>query len=92
MALKQYLVRFTVDGQVAGGVLEDGTTEWEDFEVLRQFAEQHLTPSMIGSSYGSDIDTTVAMDIGLSSVPSGVSGPSEASARVVFAVEERSQQ
>ncbi len=91
MALKQYLVRFTVDGQAVGGVLEDGSVEWEDLATLQQFAEQHLTPPMIGSRYGSDIDTTVAMDIALVGVPSGVSGPSQASARVIFAVEERTQ-
>ena len=84
MALKQYLVRFTVDGQVVGGVLEDGSVEWDDLAALQQFAEQHLTPPMLGSN--SDVETTVAMDIDLVGVPSGVSGPSQASARVVLAV------
>lgn len=89
MVLGELLFRFKVDGRVVGAVLADGEVVWEDLEGLRAFARQHLTPSRLGSSAG--IETTVGVDIDLISLPSNPRSGSQASAKIVFAVEERAR-
>lgn len=89
MVVGELLFRFKVDGRVVGAVLADGAVVWEDLEVLSAFARQHLTPSRLGPNTG--IETTVGVDIDLISLPSSPGSGSQASAKIVFAVEERTR-
>lgn len=84
--MKSLLFRFKVNGRTVGEVLSDGEVRWEEYEVLKTFAQQHLIPSVLSSD---DVETIVGMDIDLISLPSELRSGAQASVKVVFGVEER---